>query len=198
MKKLSVVAGLVVALALPASAVAKPSVDREDMRVAFSACKAERGKTTDSRRAFKDKWHSMARCTGVVAKSEAKAEEAIAKNASKECKAEAEMTDEDFAVLHPGETFESFYGTGKAGRNAHGKCVSMKVREDNETRTNAAKECKAEARDEDFASSHDDKSFSEYYGTNANHRNAYGKCVSGKVREAEEEEQEAPEGETAS
>ena len=197
MKKLSVVAGLVVALALPASAVAKPSVDREDKKAAISACKAERGKTTDTRRAFKAKWHSMSRCIGVVAVAEAKAEEAIAKNASKECKAEAEMTDEDFAVLHPGETFESFYGTGKNGRNAHGKCVSMKVREDNETRTNAAQECKAEARDTEFGSSHDGKTFSEFYGTNANHRNAYGKCVSGKVREAEEDEQ-TPEGETAS
>ena len=197
MKKLSVVAGLVVALALPASAVAKPSVDREDKKAAISACKAERGKTTETRRAFKDKWHSMSRCIGVVAVAEAKAEEAIHKNAAKECKAEAEMTDEDFAVLHPGETFESFYGTGENGRNAHGKCVSMKVREDNETRTNAAQECKAEARDTEFGSSHDGKTFSEFYGTNANHRNAYGKCVSGKVREAEEEEQ-APEGETAS
>ena len=197
MKKLSVVAGLVVALALPASAVAKPSVDREDKRAAISACKAERGKTTETRRAFKDKWHSMSRCIGVVAVAEAKAEEAIHKNAAKECKAEAEMTDEDFAVLHPGETFESFYGTGENGRNAHGKCVSMKVREDNETRTNAAQECKAEARDEDFASTHDLKTFSEFYGTNTNHRNAYGKCVSGKVREAEEDEQ-TPEGETAS
>ena len=169
------------------------------MRTARSACKAERGTSTDSRRDFKNKWHSMARCMGVIAKAEANAEETIHKNASKECKAEAALSDEDFALLHPGETFESYYGTGPNGRNAHGKCVSSKVHEDNETRTNAAKECKAEAAlsDEDFGELHPGHTFDTHYGTNANHRNAYGKCVSGKVREAEEDEQ-TPEGETAS
>jgi hypothetical protein len=49
---------------------------------------------------------------------------------------------------------------------------------------NAAKECKAE-RDADAAA------FTRKYGTNKNGKNAYGKCVSAKAREATEQETEA-------
>lgn len=44
---------------------------------------------------------------------------------------------------------------------------------------NAAKECRAE-READPAA------FEETYGANANRRNAFGKCVSGKVKDDEE------------
>ena len=49
---------------------------------------------------------------------------------------------------------------------------------------NAAKECKAE-RDADATA------FAETYGANANGKNAYGKCVSSKAKEAVEEETDA-------
>ena len=55
---------------------------------------------------------------------------------------------------------------------------------------NAAKECKAERADEDFAATHEGKSFDEFYGTNKNGKNAYGKCVSTKAREHKEAEDE--------
>jgi hypothetical protein len=60
---------------------------------------------------------------------------------------------------------------------------------------NAAKECKAERKDPDFAATHDGKTFEEFYGTNANGRNAYGKCVSQKARakKAEMDEEDAEE-----
>ena len=45
---------------------------------------------------------------------------------------------------------------------------------------NAAQECRAE-REEDA------EAFQETYGTNANKRNAFGKCVSGKVKHQPEE-----------
>ena len=48
-------------------------------------------------------------------------------------------------------------------------------------RVNAAKQCKAERSDSGFAAAHGGKSFAEYYGTNRNNRNAFGKCVSRKA-----------------
>ena len=45
---------------------------------------------------------------------------------------------------------------------------------------NAAKQCAGERPDPDFASTHDGKSFEDFYGTNHNKRNAFGKCVSGR------------------
>jgi hypothetical protein len=47
----------------------------------------------------------------------------------------------------------------------------------------AAKECKAQAADAGFAAGHEGHSFAEFYGTNDNDRNAFGKCVSQLVRE---------------
>jgi hypothetical protein len=44
----------------------------------------------------------------------------------------------------------------------------------------AAQECRAERGD-------DPEAFQETYGTNANKRNAFGKCVSGKVKHQPEE-----------
>lgn len=62
----------------------------------------------------------------------------------------------------------------------------------------AAKECKAERADPEFAEGHDGKTFEEFYGTNKNLKNAYGKCVSAKAREHkqdmdDEDEDEAEE-----
>jgi hypothetical protein len=45
---------------------------------------------------------------------------------------------------------------------------------------NAAKECAAERSDAGFPAGHDGKTFEEFYGTNRNKRNAFGKCVSSK------------------
>ena len=51
--------------------------------------------------------------------------------------------------------------------------------------SNAAKECKAERADPDFAATHDGKTFEEFYGHEATGRNAYGKCVSDQGARAE-------------
>ena len=45
---------------------------------------------------------------------------------------------------------------------------------------NAAQQCAEERSDPGFAAAHDGKTFEEFYGTNHNKRNAFGKCVSGK------------------
>jgi hypothetical protein len=97
------------------------------------------------------------------------------KNAAKECKAER-AADPD--------AFRETYGANENGRNALGKCVSGKVREEMREDVaefkNAAKECKAER-------AADPDAFRETYGANENGRNALGKCVSTRVREDEEE-----------
>ena len=54
---------------------------------------------------------------------------------------------------------------------------------------NAAKKCKAER----GTTAQSIAAFKEEYGTNANKANAFGKCVSGKVKKAEEQEAEEQE-----
>jgi len=172
-------------LVLPAGAVAKP--DHSDKRAAIKQCKAERGKTKATRKAFKAKYHSFSRCVRQNAAEEHAEKQAALRNAAKECK--AERSDPDFATTHEGKSFEEFYGSGKRGKNAYGKCVSTKAREHKEAADeadeqevkafkNAAQQCAAERSDPNFAATHDGKSFDEVYGTNRNKRNAFGKCVS--------------------
>jgi hypothetical protein len=92
------------------------------------------------------------------------------KNAAKDCKAERQA---DPAA------FRQTYGTNHNGRNALGKCVSRKVNADIKKDTaefkNAAKACRAERQA-------DPAGFQQTYGTNHNGRNAFGKCVSSKVK----------------
>jgi hypothetical protein len=181
MKKITLAIGLVAALALPAAAAAKPPAEQEHNQAAHAQCKSERGKTKATREAFRTKYRSMSRCVRENAAEEAAEEAAAQKNASKECKAEA--ADPNFAATHEGKSFAEFYGANGNGRNAHGKCVSTKARakkaeldeadaEEAEEFRNAAKECAAERR------SLGTEAFANQYGTNANKRNAFGKCVS--------------------
>jgi hypothetical protein len=181
MKKITLAVGLVAALALPALATAKPPVDQANMQAAHTQCKDERGKTKATREAFKALYHSMSRCVRENAAEEAAEEAAAQKNAAKECKAEA--ADPGFAAANGGKTFAEFYGTNGNGKNAHGKCVSAKAKakkaemdaedaEEAEDTKNAAKTCAGERR------SMGTTEFAELYGTNANDRNAFGKCVS--------------------
>jgi len=100
------------------------------------------------------------------------------KNAAKYCKA---------LKAASGSSFASLYGTKK---NAYGKCVASTAKkqatEDDKqaeaAKTNAAKECKAERDDAGFAAAHGGKTFEQFYGTNKNGKNAYGKCVSTKAK----------------
>jgi hypothetical protein len=88
------------------------------------------------------------------------------------------------------DAFKLMHGT-KTGANALGKCVSKKTKELSATRTNAAKQCRAEQSDSSFASAHGDKTFDQFYGTSKNGANAFGKCVSSKANDAVEESHEA-------
>ena len=95
-------------------------------------------------------------------------------NAAKQCRAErgeTSATREAFAVK---------YGTNANKKNAFGKCVSQKAREEQRerraARREAAKDCRAERKEIGRAA------FAEKYGTNRNNRNAFGKCVSKKAK----------------
>jgi hypothetical protein len=105
-------------------------------------------------------------------------------NAAQQCR--TEQADPNFAAGHGGMTFDQFYGTNINDRNSFGKCVSSKVQateaQEQENLQNAAQQCRAERSDPNFAASHDGKSFTDFYGTNHNKRNAFGKCVSGKAK----------------
>jgi len=107
-------------------------------------------------------------------------------NAAEECRAERGTS----AATR--EAFRVRYGTNRNGKNAFGKCVSRRSSDEQAEREsaarNAAQECKAE-READGAA------FAERYGTNKNAKNAFGKCVSSKAKEKEQEadEQDAEE-----
>lgn len=49
--------------------------------------------------------------------------------------------------------------------------------------------CNAEQADPNFAANHDNRSFAEFYGTGAKHKNALGQCVSSKTKAALEQQQ---------
>ena len=80
------------------------------------------------------------------------------------------------------EGFTTTYGTNGNGKNAFGKCVSSNAgqaaADDGEQFANAAQECRAERQG-------DPDAFAATYGSNRNGRNAFGKCVSQRVREDE-------------
>jgi hypothetical protein len=68
-----------------------------------------------------------------------------------------------------------------------GACVAKQAALAKANRVNAATACKAEMADTTFASTHDNKTFDQFYGANADNGkgkgngNAYGNCVSQKA-----------------
>ena len=91
----------------------------------------------------------------------------LEKNAAKTCKAERASLGVD--------AFAAKYGTNPNKKNAFGKCVSKTVHQllvQQQAEKNAAKTCMAER------ASLGVDAFNAKYGTNANKKNAFGKCVS--------------------
>lgn len=87
-------------------------------------------------------------------------------------------------------TFDKTYGTNGNGKNAFGRCVSHRTQQNQSTQTSsaidAAKTCRAERSDSSFASSHNGKTFGQFYGTGNGH-NAFGKCVSSHARSSSQQ-----------
>jgi hypothetical protein len=117
--------------------------------------------------------------SGVAAAKTSKADKREAKS---ECRAERGTTDATR------EAFTTKYGN-------YGGCVSQKAHEAKaerkQARRSAAKTCREERGDTEATRA----AFREKYGTNANKRNAFGKCVSqnAKAKQAEQDQEDADE-----
>jgi hypothetical protein len=171
MRKIFVLVGLVV-LAAPVAALAADGTGEGSSPA--QACRADQ--TAMGADAFKtaygtnaDKSNAFGKCVAKKASGRSKSHA----NAVSACR--AEQADVAFAGSHDGKTFDQFYGTGKNGNNAFGKCVSSKAKESNDAVdaavVNAAATCKAER-------AADAAAFRAKYGKNTRKSNALGKCVS--------------------
>jgi hypothetical protein len=170
MKKL-VYISITAALALPAFAVAG-TPGPADQAAAVKQCSTER--TAMKVPAFKllygtnaNRSNAFGKCVSKLAQQNAKNQS----NAASQCRSERAADAAAFAAK---------YGTGKKHANAFGKCVSQTakaaVNQQQKATTNAAKACWTERQADPAA-------FKAHYGTNANKSNAFGKCVSGKVKD---------------
>ena len=114
----------------------------------------------------------------------AKPNKADKREAQKECRAERGTTD---------ATREAF----KAEYRNFGACVSGKAREAKAERKSAKRNAARECREERGDTEESREAFRAAYGTNANKRNAFGKCVSMKAKSerAEEDAEDAEETE---
>jgi hypothetical protein len=83
--------------------------------------------------------------------------------------------------------FAQLYGGAK---NAYGRCVSKLSSASAGDTANASKQCRAEAADTSFATSHGGKTFEQVYGSGKNGHNAFGKCVSQKSNALAQERQD--------
>jgi hypothetical protein len=179
-KRIALLVAIVASLLVPAGALAAgPS--KADKTNAAKQCRAERG---DNAELFASKYgtnendkNAFGKCVSKRAREEQGERRTAKRRASRSCREERkDLGRADFAEK---------YGTNRNKRNAFGKCVSKKAkaekrkmdRADRRARIkqrNAAKQC-AEERTADSAG------FAAKYGTNANDKNAFGKCVSQKV-----------------
>jgi hypothetical protein len=161
---------LTAALAIPASAVAV-TPGPSDKAAAVKQCTTERAAMgvpsfkllygTNANRS-----NAFGKCVSKLARQNA----TNRSNAVSQCRTERSADPAAFAAK---------YGTGKKHANAFGNCVSQTAKaaaaKQQKARVNAAKACWTE-RKADLAA------FKAKYGTNANKSNAFGKCVSGKVK----------------
>jgi len=165
-----ILVGFTVALCVPALGLAN-APSPADKAAAAKQCATERsGMTSDAFKALygtnANKSNAFGKCVSKLAQQNEQAQS----NAAAKCRSER-SADPD--------AFKANYGTGKNHANAFGKCVSGKAKAAEAARvastTNAAKACWTERKA-------DPDAFKAKYGTNANKSNAFGKCVSGKVK----------------
>jgi hypothetical protein len=158
-------------LALPALAVAGSPPSPADQAAAVKQCSTER--TNMGVSAFKllygtntSKSNAFGKCVSKLAKQNAQ----NTSNAASQCRTERSAGPAAFAAN---------YGTGPQHKNAFGNCVSSKAKAaaaaQVQATVNAAKSCWTERKANPAA-------FKTNYGTNADKSNAFGKCVSGKVK----------------
>ncbi len=160
---------LVAAAVAPVAAFAASPDATKNASTDCTALKAKMGAT-----AFGQAYSSFSACVSRYAQIEQQNQT----SANTSCTALA--ADANFAANHGGKTFAQFYGTGKSGSNAMGRCVSSIAKASSQAeqqgRLNPAQTCRA-AKAKMGASA-----FAAFYGKNANDKNAFGKCVSKTAR----------------
>lgn len=114
--------------------------------------------------------NAFGNCVSSVASSNAKAEQSGRTNPAQICKALRAQLGKSL--------FNQTYGKNANDQNAFGKCVSATAKAQVGNEVSASDSCKAQQSDPNFAADHGGKTFEQYYGTNADGSNAFGKCVS--------------------
>ena len=178
MKRITGIAVLAVALAVPVAALGDQTTTTDNQNAA-KECKAllKAEGTSNFKHAWgaKGKGRAYGKCVSSKSKDEATERQDAQKNAAKQCKAEKAMTNADFQASHGGKTFAEFYGA-KNANSAYGKCVSTNAKQnkaeadqkDQDTIT-AAKFCRGEQ-------TKDSAAFKTTYKN-------FGTCVSNKAHE---------------
>lgn len=165
MKLKTMIVAVFVAAVLPVAALADPGVqaDKSNGARVCNALESSMGAAT-----FASTYATFGKCVAAWTR----AEHENRHEAKAACK--VERADAGFAATHGGKTFAEFYGTGKRGANALGRCMKAEANAASSTErtatSNAAKHCKAERMTDAVA-------FKMKYGTGATKANAFGKCV---------------------
>lgn len=157
-------------LALPALAVAGSPPSPADHAAAVKQCTTERNANLAAFKLLYGTNASKSNAFGKCVSKLAQMNEADRSNAAAQCRTERSSDPAAFATK---------YGTGPNKKNAFGNCVSKIAKAaaaaQVQATINAAKACWTERQADPTA-------FKNTYGTNANKSNAFGKCVSGKVK----------------
>jgi hypothetical protein len=120
--------------------------------------------------------NAFGNCVSIVARANRQAEQQGRVNPAQTCRA--------LRTQLGVSLFDLSYGKNKNDRNAFGKCVSATARLQAHNELSASATCAAEQSDPNFAGDHGGQTFDQFYGTNADQSNAFGKCVSGKAKTA--------------
>jgi hypothetical protein len=165
MRKL-ILLSCIIGLCVPALAVAA-----DPPTSAQQQCAAERtAMGTDAFKALYATNASKSNAFGKCVSKRAQANGQAQANAAAQCRTERSAD---------ADAFKTKYGTGKNGANAFGRCVAGKAKAAEAVQVkateNAAKSCWSERKADPAA-------FKAKYGTGSNKTNAFGKCVSGKVK----------------
>jgi len=159
-------------LALPALAVAGSPPSPASQAAAVKQCTTERNANAPAFKLLYGTLPNRSNAFGKCVSKLAQQNEQEHSNAAAQCRTERSSDPTAFATT---------YGIGLKHRNAFGNCVSKKAKAAAAARVeatvNAAKSCWTE-RKAGLAA------FKTRYGTNADKSNAFGKCVSGKVKQS--------------
>ena len=159
-------------LALPALAVASSPPSNASQAAAVKQCTTERNANSAAFKLTYGTTPTRSNAFGKCVSKLAQQNEQEHANAAAQCRTERSADATAFAAS---------YGTGANHKNAFGNCVSKKAKAAAVARVAATKAALQACWTERQA---DAAAFKANYGTNANKSNAFGKCVSTKVKQS--------------